>query len=115
MDRQLISAYLRGLHLPHQGRLEAIAKAPEVEPFDLVRSPMVAWMGSGVTPGGAIGSAPLMPLAGPVQAAAPDGRQFSLEASGSDARLRIDKVVSLSVALQVMGLLSATGEADAKN
>lgn len=114
IDRQLISAYLRGKHLPHQGRLEAVAKALEVDPFDLVRSPMVAWMGSGVAPGGAIGNAPRLPRAGPVQAAAREGGDMSFEEMGGEARLRIDKMVPIPLALQIMGLLSAGGP-DAKN
>jgi transcriptional regulator with XRE-family HTH domain len=113
MTRQGISTYVMGKHMPDQTRLEAIAKALEVEPYDLVRSPMVEWIGSGKTPGEAIGNAAREPIYTPGPSPLPiappvptDG--MSLDFAAGKVHLRVDKMVDPATALKVMALLTSS-------
>ncbi len=96
MDRQLISSYLKGNHLPQQVRLDAIAKALGVEPYDLISSPSVEWVGGNPT------HSPIK-----LEAKSPAADSFAVESlNDGKVRLRIDREVDTETALQIMGLLT---------
>ena len=93
MDRQLISSYLKGSHLPQQVRLEAIAKALGVKPYDLISSPDVEWIGGKPTH---------------TQRVSEDqASSASMEsASGGKIRIKIDRELDAETALQIMALIA---------
>lgn len=97
-DRQKISAYLRGLNVPKDATLTAIAKALGVSPMDLVQPGTVQWQG-----------APDARSVSVVRQAASEAAAFEFE--GDQVRISIDRLVSADTALKIMGILNTDAQA----
>lgn len=77
--RHLVSSYVRGVHMPTQLMLEALAKALEVSAADLIPSDSgVAWVGKTDT-----------------------GLRLTISEDGSRAHIKMDMAVSIDTALRI--------------